>query len=226
MEVLGLEIGDKIIAEQLQLAQRQTIQDALKLATSKRQLTLAEEQESITQKLSEIQAVTKVQQAKLQKKIMDEQIVVVLTQLQQEVATHKSRQLVETEKQIVIDIGNQSELDRNKLGAEQEIVIQSNELDLKLKQLEEETKNLAERTKAVTPDLIAALQRFGDQSLVEKMADSMAPMALLGGKSVAEVLGKLLQGTGLEKLATGIALGSAPSLLATTGNGNRPVATH
>ena len=95
---------------------------------------------------------------------------------------------------------------------------------LKLKELEEETKGLAERTKAVTPDLIAALQKFSDTDLTGKMAEAMAPMALLGGGGgVSEVLGKLLQGTGLEKLATGIALGSAPSLLANTGNGNRPV---
>lgn len=213
VEVLGLEIGDRTIAEQLQQAQRQTIQDALKLATSKRQLTLAQEQESITQKLSEIQAATKIQGAQLQKRILEEQGVVAMAQLEQQAVQQKAQQAVETEKQSVINIANQAELDRNKLGTDQQLAKQNAELLLQLKKMEEETKSLAERTKAVTPDLIAALQRFGDQALVEKMADSMAPMALLGGKSVAEVLGKLLEGTGLEKLAAGVALGNAPSLL-------------
>ena len=48
--------------------------------------------------------------------------------------------------------------------------------------------------------LIAALQAFGDRALAEKMAESMAPLAILGGESVSEVLGRLLRGTPLAKL--------------------------
>ncbi len=36
--------------------------------------------------------------------------------------------------------------------------------------------------------------------LAEKMAESMAPLAILGGKSVADVLGQLLRGTQLENV--------------------------
>ncbi|WP_096333460.1 hypothetical protein [Nannocystis exedens] len=35
---------------------------------------------------------------------------------------------------------------------------------------------MVEKARAVSPDLIAALQAFGDRALAEKMAESMAPL--------------------------------------------------
>jgi major vault protein len=61
---------------------------------------------------------------------------------------------------------------------------------------------VSDKARAVSPDLIAALQAFGDRALAEKMAESMAPLAILGGESVSEVLGRLLRGTPLAKLLT------------------------
>ena len=221
VEVLGLEIGDKNIATQLLDAQRSTIQDSLQLATQKRHLTLAKEQEDITQKLEALKATTEIQRITLKKKVSEEQFALTTGELERRAIEIKSQQIVETEKQKVNDITAQATLEREKAQANQEMVELKAKLEVELKKIEEETKNLAERTKAVTPDLIAALQRFADMSLAEKMADAMAPMALLGGKSVAEVLGGLLQGTGLEKLATGIALGTGLERL----KGNGPMAT-
>jgi major vault protein len=51
----------------------------------------------------------------------------------------------------------------------------------------------------VSPDLVAALQAFSDRALAERMAESMAPLAILGGESVSDVLGRLLQGTPLAR---------------------------
>lgn len=218
VEVLGLELGDKEIANQLLSAQRSTIQDALKLATSKRQLALAEEQETITQTLEELRASTAIQKVGLQRKVLAESTEFSLAEQRREVELFKVKQIVETEKQKVLDTESQSDRERKRLNVEQELAKSREELDLRLKEIEEETKNLAERTKAVSPDLIAALQRFSDADLAGKMSESMAPLAILGGKSVAEVLGKLLQGTGLEKLAAGVALGSVASAC---GNGSR-----
>jgi major vault protein len=214
VEVLGLEIGDKDIANQLVSAQRQTIQDALRLATSKRQLVLAEEQEAITQKLESIRATTTIQKVNLQKTVLKESMELTLAEIARDIETFKSKQSVETEKQKIIDISNTSELERNKLGAEQAFLKLKEEMALRLQEQESETKNLAERTKALTPDMVAAMTRFSDMSLAEKMSESMAPMALLGGKSVKDVLSGLLGGTGLEKMTSALNFGSG------NGNGN------
>ncbi len=65
--------------------------------------------------------------------------------------------------------------------------------------IEAEVNALVKRAQAVTPDLVAALGTFGERAMVEKVAEAMAPMGLIGGKSVVEVLGTLLKGTPLAK---------------------------
>lgn len=65
------------------------------------------------------------------------------------------------------------------------------------------------KPKTVSPDLIAALQAFSDRALAEKMAETMAPLSILGGKSVAEVFSKMLKGTSLEDVLVKRALPDA-----------------
>ena len=72
-------------------------------------------------------------------------------------------------------------------------------LEQRLRLLDAEVKALVEKAGAVSPDLVAALQGFSDRALTERVAESMAPLAILGGESVAEVLGRLLAGTPLAK---------------------------
>jgi major vault protein len=222
VEVLSLEIGDKEIANQLATAQRETIQDALCLATKQRQLAIAVEQEKINQELAVIRTNTEVQKLQLQMKVTAEADALELAKLRGERDQIQSEQEVETEKQKVEDIATSAKIEREKLNYEQKFLRMKEELAIKLQEATADTDNLTKRAEAITPDLIAALQRFADMALAEKMADSMAPMALLGGKSVAEVLGGLLKGTGLENLATGITLGTVgPAMVRniTAGNG-------
>lgn len=208
VEVLGLEIGDREISSLLAVAQRQTIQDTLRLSQSQRQLIMSEEQEKINQKLEEIRANTALQKIQLQQRVLSESTILQLAELQSETEKYKGKQESEAEKQKIVDIANKSELERSRLGYEQELSKLKEQLALKLQELDADTKNLAERTQAVTPDLIAAMQRFSDSALVEKMAQSMSPLAILGGNSIADVLNNLLKGTGLEKLTSSIGLGN------------------
>jgi major vault protein len=211
VEILGLEIGDRTIAEQLLSAQRQTIQDALKLATSKRQLVLAEEQETINQKLESLRTDSQIQKAQLQKQVLVENAALTLAEIGKDEDVFQAKQQVEVEKQKVIDISNAAELKRNQAGADQQMEQRKASLELTLQELNAETTSVTERIKAITPDLVTALQAFGDKALLEKITASMAPLAILGGSSVQDVVVKMLKGTGLDKLAN-VSIG--------TGNGN------
>ena len=99
------------------------------------------------------------------------------------------------------------ELEINKLRLEKEKEIQTLQqqnaevaLNQKIKELEAQVKAIVDKAEAVSPDLIAALQAFGDKALAEKMAETMAPLSIIGGKSIVEVFANLLQGTQLEKV--------------------------
>lgn len=224
VEVLGLEIGDQMIANQLIDAQRKTIQDALQITNQKRQLELAKEQERINQELELLKAQTEVQKIGLRKKIAEENATLQMDELQREITRLQTAQEAEKEKQLQLDIASDSERKRRQAESDYKLATLKEELALELKKIEEETKNLGERSKAITPQLIAAFQRFADMSLVEKMADSMAPMALLGGRSVKEVLSGLLKGSGLENLLDKVELGNLSHELL-SGNGGDTVAS-
>src|SRR5690606_10066403 len=90
-----------------------------------------------------------------------------------------------------------SELARLRSEEEQRLEFDGRRQELALQSLQAEIQGVVEKARAVSPDLVAALQAFGDRHLAEKMAESMAPLAILGGESVADVMSRLLRDTPL-----------------------------
>ncbi len=95
---------------------------------------------------------------------------------------------------------NKGELDRQKAKHELELNVAEQRMIQRIEELRSNVEATVSKSKAVSPQLIAALQAFSDRALAERMAETMAPLAIPGGESVAEVFGKLLQGTVLEKV--------------------------
>ncbi|MCS7077421.1 MAG: hypothetical protein NZ455_11965 [Bacteroidia bacterium] len=103
----------------------------------------------------------------------------------------------------------QREFIENISASELRVLQEKNKADLELKQKETEiymqqlaaeVQAVVQKASAISPDLVSALQSFSDKALAEKMAESMAPLAILGGKSVADVFSNLLKGTVIEKV--------------------------
>ena len=95
---------------------------------------------------------------------------------------------------------DQPALTRQKAKLDQDIAVAQQRMAQRLEELRAEVEAVVNKAGAVSPQLVAALQAFSDRALAERMAESMAPLAILGGKSVAEVLAQLLKGTILEKV--------------------------
>jgi major vault protein len=70
---------------------------------------------------------------------------------------------------------------------------------IELEKLNAQVEGLVKKAAAVSPDLVAALQAYGDKAMIEKVSEAMAPLSILGGGSVVDVLKKLLDGTALAK---------------------------
>jgi len=201
VEVLKVELKDRDISEMIASTQKETIKSAIKLASQKRELEVTEQLEALKQKVKEAEAATtakgyelSIADAKL-KRAADEKVI--------EAAALTAAQRAQVE----LDKANEQvkihELNRKNRQAD--IAIEVEDLEkkqsVKIALLEAEVKAVVERAKAIGPDLIAALQAFGDAALTEKVASAMAPLAILGGTSVAEVINQLLSGTKLENVA-------------------------
>lgn len=229
VEVLSLSIGDGEISELLVDAQHQAVKNALEIDENKRLLEAKQETERIAREtaqienmtaiaklegtfklnetslrlqtqLAEMESVSSLMKVKLQKDELEANVELTKLKIGAETAVETAKLELAHGKNAVADYEHQANLARNQADWEQRLSIKKEEIALEIEMLMANSKELAERTKAVTPELIAALQTFGDKALVEKMASAMAPMALLGGNSVAEVLSNLLKGSGLDGL--------------------------
>jgi hypothetical protein len=98
--------------------------------------------------------------------------------------------------QALLDKIGAAELARQRATLDQELAIAQQRLAQRLEELRAEVEAVVSKAGAVSPQLVAALQAFSDRALAERMAASMAPLAILGGKSAAESAPLLGHGAG------------------------------
>lgn len=198
VEVLETTIGDEAISRLLSLAQHATVQQALQVAEAERNLANTKRLETIQQGVLEARETTALLQAQLEVDRIARDLELATKRLQAE-AVKAAEQLKATEaQQGVTSAISSAELERVKQAREQELAFMKTELDQRIAELEAEAKTLSTKAGAVTPQMVAALQAFGNQFIAVEAAKAMSPLAILGGESVSDVLGKLLKGTALE----------------------------
>jgi major vault protein len=134
----------------------------------------------------------------LEKEDVEKKLHLEVTKIEAESKTKELKLETEKKEEILQTEINTIRLQKEKSISDQKWEVESRELELRIKQLESEVKAMVQRAEAISPDLIAALQAFGDKQLLERMAESMAPLAILGGESVSDVFARLMKGTKLE----------------------------
>jgi major vault protein len=177
VEVLDVAIGDAKIDALLVEAQHAVVGQTLTLDAEKRRLELVREREAINREVAQVEAAT------TRKKIEGDH------------AVESARLAAKQAEQQAIDAIALAERERQRAAKAVEIEGKQAELALDLQEIAAQVNAVTEKAKAVSPDLVAALQAFGDRALAERMAESMAPLAILGGESVRDVLARLLAGT-------------------------------
>ncbi len=75
-----------------------------------------------------------------------------------------------------------------------ELAYQNDVADLKLRQDEAETNNVVARFEAANGDLAAAIRQLGDEQLLQKVAEAMGPMRIIGGGTITDALAGLIGG--------------------------------
>lgn len=200
VEVLEVAIGDDAIAGLLVKAQHAAVQQTLQLAAEQRRLEATRQAESIGQQIAELQSDTRQRGSALKTREIEQQLRHQLAEQAAKIELHERQQTALLTEQERIATIHEAELRRRRAAQELELGLAQQKLDQRLKELQGEVSAVVDKARAVSPDLIAAMQAFGDRALAEKMAESMAPLAILGGESVSEVLARLLRGTPLARL--------------------------
>jgi major vault protein len=200
VEVLDVSIGDTEIAKLLVRAQHAAVEQTLTLDDQRRRLELVREKEGIELEIQRIQATTARTRAEIETSGINDQREIELARIALESSCAKDRLAAKVSEQEALDTVNNAELARQRASKAVELEAAEKDLALRLRAIEADVQAVAEKAKAVSPELVAALQAFGDRALAERMAESMAPLAILGGESVSDVLARLLKGTKLAKV--------------------------
>jgi major vault protein len=195
VEVLDIRLSDATLESLLVQSQQDVVKQTLRIEAEKRKLTFTQESEQISQSIAEAESATKQKKATLEAQEITQELQTTLTRLQAEIEARHVQLKAEVAEQEHLDQVKTAELARERQEVELSLEVAQRELEQYIQEVRAEVKAVVEKAQAVSPDLVAALQAFSDKALAQKMADSMAPLAILGGKSIAEVFANLLKGT-------------------------------
>lgn len=199
VEVLGTVMQNPEVEKLMVAAQRDVIQNALSIAGERRKLDFTKEAEDLRRQAEETRAATtralmeiQVETAKLKLNLdltmIEANAKTQAEELANSLAAAKARALADT-----------VQLDSDRAARVQAIELEIKAQEVYLNKLRAEAQAVIDKASAVSPDLIAALSTFGERAMIEKVAQSMAPLSILGGTSAVDVLKKLLEGTALAK---------------------------
>ncbi|MFC1638793.1 hypothetical protein ACFL26_00800 [Patescibacteria group bacterium] len=230
VEVLSISIDDEEIAEMLTEVQRRAVEKGVELANSQKDLETTRQLHTIRREMMEIEASTATRREELDQDQRKRQQAAEIEriELERQKAEIASKSALETEKERLAL--QAAELERQKAGAdyqrtqqkaaadlareldrlqeELKLEMTEREVETRIKELKAEAETLKEKGEAISPQLIAALEAFGSREALRDVAKAMAPLGILGGESVSEILSRLLRGTSLEDVAQGLTGGN------------------
>jgi len=200
VEVLDVTIQDAAISQLLLKAQHSTVQQTLEIAAEQRALALQQQKEQIAQQMLTASATTQQLQLDIEISQVNKQLEVNLAKINNDIRSQKQQLDAELAQQATLDSINHATLARSKAQQELDLAFTQAQLQQQLEELKASVAATVEQAQAVSPQFIAAMQAFADKALAERLAASMAPLAILGGNSVAEVFSQLVKGTILERV--------------------------
>lgn len=206
VEILDISLGDANIENLLISSQQDVVMQTLRINSEKRKLEFTQESEAITRQIAATQSETKQTIYELQKQETQKLLEVTLSKIESEIISKERHLQARLDEQKSLNQINDDELLRQKAKDTLELDKAQRALEQYLLEQKTEVEAVVAKANAVSPDLIAALQSFSDKALAQKMADSMAPLAILGGKSIADVFGNLLKGTQLSNVLSSLKL--------------------
>lgn len=199
VEVLSVKLKNADIEKAIVDSQKEAIKTNLQLAADRRKLVSMVESEDIKRRSATTQAQTKTALMTLDEELRTKQLEldIMVIQANAKVEAERLARSIENESRMSEAAGivrQRSQLDAETRAVEDGLA-QRARIDL----MEAEVKSLVARAAAISGDVVQALQGFSDRALVEKITEAIAPMSLLGGGSVSDILAKVFQGTSLAK---------------------------
>ena len=200
VEILSVQIGDDEIEDMLIRNQNNTVRQSLQLAELTRNVEFEKATQNLNREKSNEVLATALNDISNNAQKAAKQLELDLASEDNKKQVKEANKEVVTLTEEITTISNDADIERKKADAAATLESQEKVLKLKLEHIAAEVKAVQEKGKAITPQLIAALQSLGDKQLTAALSENASLLGMLGGKSVVEVVQNLLGGTKLEDI--------------------------
>jgi len=195
VDVLGVSIKDEAICGLLEKAQTDALRTTLEIAAKERELNKTTRIEAFEREISKEKAATTSAKVGIEVEQIKMQLEKNLAELKSKFESERKKQGAELAQQAGLDTISAARLARGKAEEDQNMALAAERIRQELDKKRQETEEIVKRAVAVSDKLIAALQAFGDDALMAKAAEAMAPLAIFRDSGVMEVLAGLFAGT-------------------------------
>jgi major vault protein len=191
VEILDVNIGDESIEELLVESQHQAVSDTLKIKRRERELDNVRRDEEIAREIETEKAKTTEQSFALRVEEAKRNARHALEKIEAEWAKRDKEQTLELSQQEDRDKIIDAEMAREKAREDQRQSVKLAEVDIRNKERQAETEAIKERAAALKDGFVEALNNLGDKDFAMKVAEHVAPLAVLQGRSIGDALSDL-----------------------------------
>jgi major vault protein len=197
VEVSPLIVGDAEISNLLEDAQSDIIRKNLKMSGEDRRLELVKKEEETKKAISTEQSSTIQEQHKLTEAEVRSRLDIDLAQVDVNNQVQIKEKENEEKLQSTLALIEKAKIERSQLSHEEEQEHKKALVAIDGDKLKKESEAYVERFKAMTPELIAAIQNLGDKNIAIEISRNLSPYTILGDKNLSKVLTGALKGTSL-----------------------------
>jgi len=200
VEVLGIKIGDDEISFQLHNAQTEAVAQTLEIAKKARELENTKLKETYKRGIAKEESNTKLDNLALSVSEQKKQQELAEERAKTQVHEEEVKLTLQKDLQILLNELNEANMERVKLKNDQKIDHTKTMAEIAVKEAKEMSAAEIEKFKAITPNLIAAMQANGDKALLGELSKNFNIQSMVGGKSVVEAIMTVVKGTPLENI--------------------------
>lgn len=194
VEILGQNTGNREIALLLEEAQHAAVKDTLAIASEKRELDAVLRKEEFNRTAAGARAETT--QLLYEQKIVEarKELALKLAQLAVTTDAEKASKDADLTLQDTLAKIHEAEQERQKVTDDLEYENSAREQKLRVEMLAADVDAVVKKYTAMTPDLIAALQAFGDKDFVAKVVQALEPLTTMKQMSTEDALKGIFPG--------------------------------
>ena len=183
VEILDVTISDSEISRLLQTQQQEVVTNQIAIDRAAQQLEVATAEAANEKSTLVLRDEIRQLKQKLELAKLADQAIVAERQAAEALKRLEEQDAQAAQKQKTENANHEGELKRR-----------TDLMNLELKQNEAETANTVARFEAANGDLAAAIRQLGDEQLLEKVAEAMGPMRIIGGGTITDALAGLIGG--------------------------------